>query len=180
MSAELSEIPGQEGTVGLFGLASSGERLAQQTLGLGPPAERLVGGCQEAPIPEGHEVVGPELRIALLDGCLEQRDRIGRPTGLEVGGGQVASADERVKVVRAELALQPRQRFLIQSDRLDSAGFSGEIASAKADDGNDVDLDDSFEASRPDALPSEAEIAAAVDALASKLEALRVDPAVEP
>ena len=41
--AERGEVAGQEGAVGLDALAAAGQHVAQQMLGLGPAAERLVG-----------------------------------------------------------------------------------------------------------------------------------------
>ena len=53
-------------------------------------------------------------------------------------------------------------------------------ASTRADDGMDLSLHRTFFAFRPDGLPSETAIAAAIDTLIDELEALRTAPVAEP
>ena len=115
---ERSEIVGQEGAVGLDGLAAAGQRFAIQALGLGPSAERLVDGGEVAAAHERVGMVGAQLGLAELERRLEQRDRLGQPAGRHVGGGQVVAVSERVGVVGAQLRLVQLERRLVQRDRL--------------------------------------------------------------
>ncbi|HEY8210602.1 MAG TPA: metallopeptidase TldD-related protein [Myxococcaceae bacterium] len=66
--------------------------------------------------------------------------------------------------------------------RIRQAHFAARVAisgQARADDGNEVELFDSIEADRPDGLPDEATVAARVEALAKRLEAVRAAPPVD-
>ena len=119
--AQRGEVIGQEGALGPSGLAAAGQRVAPQGLGLGPAVEGFVGVGQEPLGREGIGVVRADRRPEALEGLPEERDRPVELAVVTVRIRQVATADERVGVVAAELRLSDLERDLVQRDGLGGA-----------------------------------------------------------
>src|SRR5262249_20307094 len=96
VAAEVGEFVGQQGAVGLGGLAADGQSVAAPRLGVGPAAERLVSVDEAGAALEGVGMVGAQLRCAALERLLAERDRLpaerdrlGRSAGLGQQPAQV-------------------------------------------------------------------------------------------